>query len=353
MASINFVTHHKDFAAILGSSPRSAQLLAVDESADPQQLYHEACVYHAPSKSVFVTSNQIKTSRTTHTDNGKEVKLFRIHDSQTGRARVEDITPPALADSMLNGGVNFGPSSLLMCAQGSSDPEDLSGLIALTLDDSASPKSTFSSITPVVTSFHGKPFNSVNDVVIDPVDGAIWFTDPCYGYHQQCRPAPQLPNQVYRFDPRTKSIRAVADGFSRPNGICFSPDAKVVYITDTGAIHGAANVPVDTAGPSHIYAFDVQRTDKGGVFLANRRLFAYAPGMFPDGIKCDMNGNVYSGCGDGIEVWSPDGMLLGTIEVPGGVANFCFGEEGDVFICNETKFFKVKLEGARGALLGI
>ena len=95
----------------------------------------------------------------------------------------------------------------------------------------------------LISSFYGRPFNSVNDVVIHN-DGSIWFTDPVYGYHQGYRPKPDLPNQVYRYDPEMKSIRAMADGFGRPNGICFSPDEKIVYVTDTDWIHK----PGDTDG---------------------------------------------------------------------------------------------------------
>jgi gluconolactonase len=90
---------------------------------------------------------------------------------------------------------------------------------------------------PVLTSFLGKPFNSVNDVVVHN-DGSIWFTDPSYGHDQGYRPRPSLPNFVYRYDPATKSTRAMADGFGRPNGICFSPDQKTVYITDTDQVRG-------------------------------------------------------------------------------------------------------------------
>jgi hypothetical protein len=94
-----------------------------------------------------------------------------------------------------------------------------------------------SAAKPLVTNFHGRDFNSPNDVVVAS-DGAIWFTDPCYANEQDFRHRPKLPNQVYRFDPVTGDIRVVADGFGRPNGICFSPDEKIVYITDTDHIHG-------------------------------------------------------------------------------------------------------------------
>jgi gluconolactonase len=105
--------------------------------------------------------------------------------------------------------------------------------------------------------------------------------------------------------------------------------------------------------PAAIYAFDVM-TSSGAPFLANRRLFSMAAEGFPDGIKCDLEGNVYSGCGDGVEVWNPAGTLIGRIVVPGGIANFCFGREGELFLCNEEKLWRLQLaRTTKGALLGI
>ncbi|PNS15304.1 hypothetical protein CAC42_5475 [Sphaceloma murrayae] len=356
MADITFETLLPEFSAIVGDSP-SAQLLAETETSSGEPLYHEACVYHALSKSVFVTSNQLAAPAGSECPGGKTIRLHQIHTlasggPTTGLANSRDVTPASLANSFLNGGVNYGQNGLLMCAQGSLDANHASGLVVLPIDGATGEIGT--EIKPILTSFHGIPFNAVNDVVVHPEDGSIWFTDPCYGYHQGIRKAPQLPNQVYRFDPGSGSVRAVADGFTRPNGLCFSPDAKTMYITDTGAIHGSGDVPFDHAGPSHIYAFDVVQRE-GGDFLTNRRLFAYAPGKLPDGIKCDTMGNVYSGCMDGVEVWNSRGDLIGLIRVPGGVANFCFGERAEMFLCNETKFWKVSLKGkgVRGALLGI
>lgn len=74
----------------------------------------------------------------------------------------------------------------------------------------------------------------------------------------------------------------------------------------------------------------------------------------PDGIKCDMQGNVYSGCGDGVNVWSCGGLLLGKILLDGGVANFCFGRPGELYLLNETRLWRVKIASSvRGALLGL
>ncbi len=74
----------------------------------------------------------------------------------------------------------------------------------------------------------------------------------------------------------------------------------------------------------------------------------------PDGIKCDVYGNVYSGCGNGLHVWSPGGELIGKILISGGVANFCFGKQGEIFLCNEQKLWRVQLDrSTKGALLGL
>ena len=74
----------------------------------------------------------------------------------------------------------------------------------------------------------------------------------------------------------------------------------------------------------------------------------------PDGIKCDLAGNVYSGCGDGVNIWSWGGVLLGKILVEGGVANFCFGRNGQMFLLNEHRLWRADLETSiKGALLGL
>jgi gluconolactonase len=121
------------------------------------------------------------------------------------------------------------------------------------------------------------------------------------------------------------------------------------------SLHVALSTPSYTSHrPACIYAFDVYRSPNKAPFLTNRRVFAFAAEGLPDGIKCDVHGNVYSGCGDGVEIWNPDGVLIGKILVPRGVANFCFGREGEVFLCAETKLWRVTLaRETKGDLLGI
>jgi gluconolactonase len=135
---------------------------------------------------------------------------------------------------MGNGGCLYN-NHLLFCDQGTMDsPSQL-----VLVDPVDSSKSH-----PILDSFHGRPFNSLNDVITlqhphDPSRTLIFFTDPTYGYEQSYRPRPQLPPQVYCFDPSSGDLRAIADGFDHPNGICFSPRGDVCYITDTGHIHGS------------------------------------------------------------------------------------------------------------------
>ena len=338
---VGFKTYDNSFDKILGPNPTVDFLLQDTKS---RATFHEACIYHAPTHSVFITSNQIAlpSGQSNPSTAHKTVNVSRVYDSSdVGEVRIESATPDDHPDGMWNGGVNY-QNGLLYCAQGSKT--NPGGLVYV-----SDPEPPYKSTT-LISSFHERQFNSVNDVIIHPHDGSIWFTDPTYGYHQGIRPEPSLPCQVYRFEPETKHIRAMADGFVRPNGLCFSPDLSTLYVTDTGAIHGSKDIPIDKTGPSHIYAFDIIP----GPFLANKRLFAFADGGWPDGIKCDMEGNVYSGCGDGVEVWNPRGVLIGKILVKGGVANFCFGEKGAIYICNETRLWEAQIgEHVRGALLGL
>ncbi|RYP73593.1 hypothetical protein DL771_003481 [Monosporascus sp. 5C6A] len=191
---------------------------------------------------------------------------------------------------------------ILFCSQGELAP-DTGGLWYMPLGKPP---------VPVLTSFFGRPFNSIQNVVQDR-DGGLWFTDSASGFEQEIRLKPQLPNHVYRFDPQKGDLRVVADGFGRPTGIAMSPDQRTLYITDTAAARPDGSI--DRTLPATIYAFDVSERF-GSPSLANRRLFAYALAGVPTAVHCDQAGNVYASCGDGIEVWSPGGMVLGLIEVP-------------------------------------
>lgn len=160
--------------------------------------------------------------------------------------------------------------------------------------------------------FQGRELNSPNDIVVKR-DGGIYFTDPTSGRSERWGvPRPQQLNfqGVYRLDPASQALALLVDDFDKPNGLCFSPDERLLYVNDTAR--------------AHIRVFDVL---PGGA-LANGRLWA---GLEPlgvgvaDGMKCDAAGNIYCTGPGGIHVFDPAARLLGVILTPQQAANCCFG----------------------------
>jgi gluconolactonase len=204
------------------------------------------------------------------------------------------------------------------------------------------------SVTVLMDSFQGKKLNAPNDLAVHS-DGAIWFSDPGYGImsNYEGHKAPfELPPNVYRFDPGSKEVTVVADDMKKPNGICFSPDEKKLYVVDTG--------PTDQPGVPHpIRVYDVD----GGKRLKNGRMFAdMSPGS-SDGIRCDVEGNVWSAAGwgprsfNGVHVFAPDGKLIGKIHLPETCANLCFGgsKKNRLFMAASQSLYSlyVNIEGAQ------
>lgn len=173
------------------------------------------------------------------------------------------------------------------------------------------------SITMLADSFEGRRLNSPNDVVVRS-DGSIWFTDPTYGIlsdYEGYKAEPEQPaRNVYRLDPESGELVAVIGDFGQPNGIAFSPDENTLYVADSAASH-------EETAPRHIRAFDVS----DGKSLANGRVFALIDNGVPDGMRVDIEGNVWSSAADGVHCFAPDGQLLGKIRVPQTVANLTFG----------------------------
>ena len=170
-------------------------------------------------------------------------------------------------------------------------------------------------VSVLADQFKAKRLNSPNDVVVHS-DGSIWFTDPTYGIlsdYEGYRATPEQPVQgVYRID-ASGQITLVADDFAQPNGLVFSPDETKLYIADSAFSH-------DPSFPRHIRVFDV-----AGGKLANGRVFAHIDAGLPDGIRIDVEGNLWSSAGDGVHCFAPDGTRLGKIFVPEAVANLTFG----------------------------
>jgi gluconolactonase len=174
------------------------------------------------------------------------------------------------------------------------------------------------SITVLLDRYQGKRLNSPNDVVVKS-DGSIWFTDPPFGIlsnYEGRRSEPQSPQNVYRVDGETGEAVAVASDIRGPNGLCFSPDEKKLYLVESRAIPNRL-----------ILVYDVV----GGRSLANGKVFIDAGPGTPDGFRCDVDGNLWCGWGmgsdelDGVVVYNPEGRLIGRIRLPERCANVCFG----------------------------
>ena len=171
------------------------------------------------------------------------------------------------------------------------------------------------SVTVIADSYEGRPLNSPNDAVV-AADGSIWFTDPPYGIrgnYEGNRADSEQPNAVYRVDASDGRISRVTDEIGAPNGLCFSPDQSLLYVADTGS------------------GREIKVWDVDGARLRNGRRFAQLtlPGSSnitsADGIRCDVEGNVWCGARPGVQIVAAEGTTIGVIRLPEVCANVCFG----------------------------
>ena len=187
------------------------------------------------------------------------------------------------------------------------------------------------SVDVIANSYEGKRLNSPNDLVMSS-DGATCFTDPPYGINSNAEGYKAKSdlglNYVFRIDPGTRGVEVVADDFDKPNGIAFSPDEKIIYIADSGAINGASDSSFNKDAPHHIRAFDVVDGHK----LINNRLFVDIDFGVPDGLKVDSEGYVWTSAADGVHCYSPEGELYGKIILPEVAANLVFGGQDGSFL---------------------
>ncbi len=188
------------------------------------------------------------------------------------------------------------------------------------------------SVATLVDNYQGKRFNSPNDLVVKS-DGTIWFTDPPYGILSD-REGHKAESElgacyVFRFDPQSNELEIACDDFDRPNGICFSPDESILYVADSGE-------------PRHVRAFDVL----DGRRLVNSRVFAEVRPGLADGFRVDIDGNLFTSAWDGVQVYSPEAELLGTILVPEErTANCTFGgpDKSRLFIAANKSLYSIQL----------
>jgi gluconolactonase len=189
--------------------------------------------------------------------------------------------------------------------------------------------------TVVASHYDGKQLNSPNDIVVRS-DGLIYFTDPlagrtaAYGIERE----PELAFQgVYRVNPDTGEVTLLVRDFKLPNGLCFSPDERQLFVNDT--MRG------------HIRVFDVLADGT----LINGRLWTRVQGNgggVPDGMKCDRSGNLYCTGPDGIHIFAPDATPLGVIALPEAPANFTWGGEDGrtLFVTAQTSVYALQMQPA-------
>jgi len=191
----------------------------------------------------------------------------------------------------------------------------------------------------VVDRYQGRRLNSPNDVIVKR-DGSIWFTDPPYGIvsdrEGHTAESELGHNYVFRFDTAGGVLRVMSDFVEEPNGLAFSPDESVLYVSDTSAA-----LRSDGSGHHHIVAFDVI----GGQDLARPRVFAVVEPGLADGLRIDVNGFIYTSSADSVQIFHPDGMRIGRIPVPEKVGNLVFGgaRGNELFICASTSLYRIVL----------
>jgi len=190
-------------------------------------------------------------------------------------------------------------------------------------------------VTVIAERVQGKRLNSPNDVAVH-MDGSIWFTDPQYGIrgnYEGYKSNSEMHEAVYRADSKTGQIDKITEEMDGPNGVCFSPDYKKVYVADTGT------------------GREIRVWDLDGKTVRNGKRFAQLsmPGGMPsaaDGIRCDIDGNIWAGARPGVQVIAPSGDVIGMIRLPETCANISFGgaRRNRLFMAASSSLYAVYVE---------
>lgn len=272
-------------------------------------------------------------------------QVLRFSDIPNNRVlehgEADGITRELSTSAEFTNGRTMGPDgSVIECSHGRR---------AVQIDRTASQVRSADGVGPyepeiLVDRFGRNRLNSPNDVVVKS-DGTIWFTDPSYGIK---RPVEGHAGEeeygdryVFRFDPRDGSLAPVVIDVEAPNGLAFSPDESILYVSDSSIDPpDPSTASADRPGGHSIHAYDVfdGRHAKNG-----RSLVAVHPGL-PDGFRVDTAGNIWSSSLSGIQIFTPGGVKIGEIPVPEKVANCCFGGEDGrtLYICASTGIYRIR-----------
>ncbi|MFK4640748.1 SMP-30/gluconolactonase/LRE family protein [Paenarthrobacter histidinolovorans] len=190
-------------------------------------------------------------------------------------------------------------------------------------------------VTAIVDSFGGHRLNSPNDVVVAK-DGTVWFTDPPYGILPGTVEGHEGEQEyggcyVFRFDPATDELMPVITDLIHPNGLAFSPDESLLYVSDT-------------AGPSRGVPFRVAAYPvEDGACGAGTTFVELEEDRASDGFRVDVEGRLWTSAGASVRVFAPDGGLLAAVELPEKVSNLCFGgpDGHDLYITATTSLYRL------------
>jgi gluconolactonase len=199
-------------------------------------------------------------------------------------------------------------------------------------------------VTALADTYEGKRLNSPNDLVYKS-DGTLYFTDPPYGLPKlDSDPTKQLPfSGVYRLPgalshkpgapPDRAQLQLLVKDLPRPNGICFSPDEKYLYVNNSEPkkLWMRYTVKADGTLTDGKVLFDASSDKRVGA---------------PDGMKVDQSGNLYSAGPAGVWIISPEGKHIGTLEIPERVGNVAWGgaDHKTLYVAASSSIYRITLK---------
>ena len=237
-----FVVYNEAFGDAIGRTPRLE--LAITDDRAP--YFYSGGAFIPRIGTLFLTSNLLRDpepSAVPSANKRTEITKIDFYSSRNyNRDKVRFHEHSYMAAGVA-GYPNGDGNGVILCVQGSL--KEPAGLVHI--DTKRPHKSRM-----LINNFQGRPFNSPCDIVANPMDGSVYFTDPAYGYERGYRPKPQLPTgHIYRYEPESGECRVVANGHSRPAGLALSPDFTTLYVSELG----------DKYGGTTIFAYSIATSD--------------------------------------------------------------------------------------------
>lgn len=290
----DFISLDDTFFDVIGSE---AKLEKIQSFPPDQHHVHEAPVYLPDTNELLYSDTSL--AGTLHAINIDSHKVSRTQEQRlilrTDDFQVRKITTdPPLAN--VNGGT-YHRGSVYVATNGG----PVRGIFEVNV--------TTGRAETIVNNYRGRHLNSPNDLIFDSRSN-LYFTDPTYGYDQSwpnVQP-PELPNAIYRYDPRTKALQALSNSaILMPNGLALSADEKTLYVADS------SSSSMELASQRAVFAFDIRQGD----LLDSPRLVYQVESGWPDGLRVTESGLLIVGVAGGADIVDPNtGMLLGKINTP-------------------------------------